>query len=72
MYGVGLVERAFDLARSGKYASPAEIRCRLKEEGYTSSDLQGRFLASQLRKVINTTRLNGRTVKLASGDAHKF
>src|SRR4051812_23820024 len=52
MHGVGLIERAFELARSGKYISLAEIRLRLNQEGYVTSHLQGRFLAFQLRKLM--------------------
>ena len=32
----GTVERAFDLARCGKYTSVHEIRLQLRREGYSS------------------------------------
>ena len=50
-----VVERAFDLARSGECGNVAAIRVRLKTEGYgageISSYLQGRTIAGSLVKL---------------------
>lgn len=47
------LERAFELARSGEYASASEIRRQLKAEGYQDADKQlyGQSIVSQLRKI---------------------
>jgi hypothetical protein len=47
------IERAFDLARSGRFATVTAIRKQLRLEGYQErSQLQGRMLYSQLRLII--------------------
>ena len=50
-----VVERAFELARSGDCAGVAAIRLQLKVEGYAagevSSHLQGRSIAASLVKL---------------------
>jgi hypothetical protein len=47
------LERAFDLARSGRYATVTSIRKQLKLEGYEEKrQLQGRTLSGQLRLLI--------------------
>ncbi len=47
-----LLERAFDLARSGKVRSVSDIRLTLKREGYSEHELQGASLLAQLRQLI--------------------
>jgi hypothetical protein len=48
------IERAFDLARSGKFATVAEIRKQLRVEGYQEkSQLRGPTLFTQLRLLIS-------------------
>jgi hypothetical protein len=49
---VSALERAFDLARSGKYKTVSDIRCRLKQEGYWDAQLSGPGLLKQLRTII--------------------
>jgi len=38
MNGIGIVERAYQLAQSGTYTSMAELKRRLSLEGYTHVD----------------------------------
>jgi hypothetical protein len=45
------LERAFDLARTGKYASVTELRVQLKAEGYSGEQLTGPKLLRQLRDL---------------------
>lgn len=45
------LERAFALARTGDYASIAEIRAQLKAEGYAAQQLEGPSLLRQLREL---------------------
>jgi|KBSSwiStaDraftv2_1062776.scaffolds.fasta_scaffold19759_2 hypothetical protein len=47
------LERAFELANSGHYGNISEIRHQLNSEGYhdATTQLYGRSLASQLRKI---------------------
>jgi hypothetical protein len=49
---VSALERAFDLARSGKYKTVSDIRLRLKQEGYSDAQLIGPGLQKQLRTII--------------------
>jgi hypothetical protein len=58
------LERAFELAESGRLASVAELRAQLKREGHTLEQLTGRALMSQLRFTIKARRTssNGGTV----------
>lgn len=47
-----IIERAFELAASGKFRIPSQVRAALLKEGYTQSDvftLEGRATAAQLR-----------------------
>jgi hypothetical protein len=46
------IERAFELAKTGKYLSVSAIRQRLHNEGYALAQLEGRTLARQLRDLI--------------------
>ena len=50
---VSALERAFQLARSGQAATIADIKKRLKREGYEEKAVDGGpALAGQLRKLI--------------------
>ena len=44
------LERAFALARTGEYAGVADIRRKLREEGYDTVQLAGPVLMKQLRE----------------------
>jgi hypothetical protein len=46
------LERAFELARSGRCATIDEIKQRLKAELYDQHMIEGRSLRSQLRALI--------------------
>jgi hypothetical protein len=50
------LERAFQLAKSGKVAGVTDIVAALKSEGYRIDQIQGRQLHSQLRKLIGASR----------------
>jgi hypothetical protein len=49
------LERAFQLARSGECANPAEIRVRLKKERHdqVEAHLQGPSITKQLRSLCD-------------------
>jgi hypothetical protein len=54
---VSALERAFQLARSGRVANVDEIRKELKREGYDASAMDGGpTLGMQLRKLIREAR----------------
>jgi hypothetical protein len=54
----GVVERAFEIAKSGAVASVAALRVVLKAEGYANSAqvLAGRALTIQLTRMITDAR----------------
>jgi hypothetical protein len=53
-----VVERAFQIAKSGKVANIAALRKQLTDEGYTNAvqALAGRSLANQLTRMITDAR----------------
>lgn len=53
------IARAFELAKSGKFASVSEIRKKLKIEQYDTTTLVGRSLLKQLRDLINESMRRG-------------
>ena len=50
------LERAFELARSGKFNTPEEIKRQLKAEGYDDHAITGRSLLMQLRTIIASSK----------------
>jgi hypothetical protein len=46
------LERAFELARSGRYPTVELIRRAISAEGYFQSQIEGRELSRQLRELI--------------------
>ena len=46
------LERAFELAREGKCRSVGEVILRLNREGYMGTEIQGRALRTQLKRLI--------------------
>lgn len=46
------LERAFELARSGRYPTVAHIRRAISAEGYSQGQIEGRELSRQLRELI--------------------
>ena len=51
-----LLERAFELAASGKFVTVEEIKKALRAEGYITSQLLGRELYKQLRARMEKAR----------------
>ncbi len=51
-----VLERAFELARSGRCRSMAEVRTALRAEGYTDHELTGKGLSDQLRALIKLAK----------------
>lgn len=50
------IERAFELAKSGRYVSAQEIRKVLATEGYQAHQLVGRSLHEQLKELMRAAR----------------
>lgn len=46
------LERAFQLARTGQYASVGRLKLQLKDEGYSSDQFEERALQLQLTQII--------------------
>ena len=46
------IERAFELAKSGEYATVNVIKGRLKAEGYPLDQVDGKALTKQLRALM--------------------
>jgi hypothetical protein len=53
------IERAFQLAKTGRFANVAEIKTALGSEGYSTLPIVGRVLNAQLRKLIRDARPSG-------------
>jgi hypothetical protein len=49
-----LIERAFELARSGDYRSVAEIERRLSREGFSFAEVQGQIRPPLIRRQLST------------------
>jgi hypothetical protein len=50
------LERAFQLAKSGRIANLTEICLALKREGYSADQIEGRHLRRQLADLIKAAR----------------
>jgi hypothetical protein len=50
------LERAFQLARSGRVAGLTEIITSLKRDGYSASQIEGPVLKRQLADLIKAAR----------------
>ena len=55
-HSVTQLERAFQLAQSGRCGSVEDIRNQLKSEGYSTAQISGKTLARQLQALIQTAR----------------
>ena len=66
MNETSIVRRAFELARSGSCRSVADIRAKLKAEGYWSvtEHLDGQSIQRQLRCLINASLVQTDASKL--------
>jgi hypothetical protein len=51
-----LVERAYELARSGNFSKIDEIKSALTREGYTYAEVQMHFDGPAFRKALNKLR----------------
>ena len=49
---VNAVERAFQLAKTGRYPTVEAIKQQLKKEGYLQHYIEGRTLTRQLTEII--------------------
>jgi hypothetical protein len=49
---VNAIERAFELARSGRCVTLKQIQDCLRAEGYTHDLIVGRYLSAQLRQLM--------------------
>lgn len=54
------LERAFELARSGRYPTVEHIRRAVSAEGYFQNQLEGRELSRQLRGIIAASAATSR------------
>ncbi len=52
------LERAFELARSGHYATVCSLKQRLAKEGYVAEQLTGPTLLAQVRAILRTRKAN--------------
>jgi len=50
------LERAFQLAKSGRVAKVSEIGLTLRREGYQADQIEGRLLRRQLGDLIKAAR----------------
>jgi hypothetical protein len=55
------LERAFQLAQSGKYGSIAELKKQLSIEGFSVAQVTGTALSRQLRALIRAAQAAGTT-----------
>lgn len=55
------LERAFQLARSGRFAGLQEIATSLNREGYSVKQIEGPLLKRQLSELIKASRPKGVT-----------
>jgi hypothetical protein len=53
---VSSMERAFELARSGRFRTTTEIKMRLRKEGYLSDSVDGRTLLTHLNALMREAR----------------
>jgi hypothetical protein len=53
---VTTIERAFQLAASGRFATVGEIKLRLHREGYDYEVVEGPLLYQQLKTAIEKAR----------------
>lgn len=64
------LERAFELAGSGRCATVAEIKRKLREEGYMDDQVEGPLLFGQLNSLMKkSNRESGRQSGSSSSPA---
>jgi hypothetical protein len=52
------LERAFELAKSGRFTRVSDIKRAISDEGYSATQLQGRTLSRQLGELMKAARAN--------------
>ena len=50
------LERAFELAKTGKYATIGELRAIIKSEGYSTAQIEGPALGRQLKRLMEANK----------------
>ena len=55
------LERAFELAEGGACRTVSEVRMRVRLEGYSDEQLEGKALKRQLSAIIDKARADSRT-----------
>jgi hypothetical protein len=50
------LERAFELAQSGRCRTIDEVKMALKSEGYSDAQIQGKSLRTQLKALIEEAK----------------
>jgi len=52
-----VIERAFQVAKSGKVSNTEQLRKQLRQEGYSNTDsLRGRSLLQQISRMIGEAK----------------
>jgi hypothetical protein len=51
-----VIERAFQLARTGQYVTVEDVKKKLRAEGYSVATITGPTLLRQLRELIKAAR----------------
>ena len=61
VYQINVIERAYQLARTGEFAKVEHIERRLTREGYTSvaDHLSGRMMRRELNAMMRAARAAG-------------
>ncbi len=65
-----ITERAFHLARSGRFTRLADVLTTLDRDGYSASQIQGPLLRRQLTDLIKAARLDP-VLEAAGVDRHR-
>jgi hypothetical protein len=56
LQNVSVLERAFELARSGEFDSLDKLKVRLRREGYDQDQIFGRQLSRQLNEAMRQAK----------------
>ncbi len=59
MYRINLIERAYQLARTGEFTKVEHIERRLTREGYTAAaeHLSGKLMRRELNEMMRAARM---------------
>jgi hypothetical protein len=66
-HNVTVIERAFQLAKSGDYPTVAAIKKRLMTEGYSIGQITGRTLSKQLTALIQAAQADNKGEEVETG-----